>query len=404
VDVVVGLDEPPATAALAQGRLAGLSFDDPERGVAEIASLHREHPLHAIVAVDDRGLLLAARASQALGLSGNPAESVAAAQNKRVFREILRSEGLAGPRFTSVPLAADGVVAAREARYPCVLKPLFLSAGRGVIRADTPEQFRAAFLRIGAILADPQVRARGGVLAEEVLVEDFIPGPEVSLEGVVVEGEFRLLAFLDKPDPLDGPYFEETLFVTPSRHPETVQRRALETVGWAVRALGLRTGPVHAELRLNGGAPVMLEVAARSIGGHCSRMLRFGTGLSLEELILRQAVGLAALQTEREAQAAGVMMIPIPAAGTLRGVRGLAAARRVPGIQGVEITIPVTQTVVPLPEGDRYLGFIYAKGTGPEAVEAALRAAHRCLKFDIRSLPVKLPAVPARRASSSGLP
>jgi biotin carboxylase len=269
-----------------------------------------------------------------------------------------------------------------------VLKPLFLSASRGVIRAGNSEQFVAAHRRIAAILKQPDVARRGGDLAQRLLVEGFIPGAEVALEGMLVNGAFQLLAWFDKPDPLDGPYFEETLFVTPSRHPADVQQRAQEAVGAAARALGLRTGPVHAELRLDpaGGrlAPMLVELAPRSIGGHCSRSLVFGAGLSLEELILRQALGLAAGVPQRESLASGVMMLPIPREGILHGVAGQDAARAIPGIAGLEIGIANGQPVVPLPEGHRYLGFLFAKGPTPAQVEAALRSAHGCLSFDIR--------------------
>ncbi len=215
-------------------------------------------------------------------------------------------------------------------------------------------------------------------------MESFLPGAEVALEGMVHGGEFHLLAFFDKPDPMEGPLFEETLFVTPSRHPAHLQERARAVAAEGARALGLRTGAVHAELRLDGERAVLLEIAPRSIGGHCSRSLRFGAGLSLEELILRQALGLEPSVAERERNAAGVMMIPIPAAGRLEAVHGLEEARAVPGITAVEITIPRTQRVVPLPEGNRYLGFIFARGASPAAVEEALRASHRKLRFDIR--------------------
>ncbi len=391
VEVVVGLDQPPVTGQLAPGATLALPFLQVEPAVEQIAALHRHSPLDAVVAVDDAGVVLAARACEVLGLPGNPAESVVSSANKLVLREIMRAAGLPGPWFQAVPLSADPVRAAAQVRYPCVLKPLFLSASRGVIRADDERQFVAAFQRIARLLADPELRQRGGLLAEQVLAEQFLSGPEVALEGMVIGGRFKLLSFLDKPDPLDGPCFEETLFITPSRHPQAVQQACIQAVDAAVQALGLRTGPVHAELRLGApqghpAQPVLLELATRSIGGHCSRALRFGTGLSLEEVILRQALGLVPSDAlpERERAAAGVMMIPIPAAGKLVGVAGLEAARAVPGISGVEISIPLGQAVVPLPEGHRYLGFIFGTGGAPEQVEAALREAHRCLRLDIR--------------------
>jgi biotin carboxylase len=361
-----------------------LPFGRPDAATERIVTAHRARPVDAVVAADDDGVLLAAQARRALGLPGNPAEAVAAARDKRVFRDVLRAAGLPGPWFRAFPLAEGPERAAALVPYPCVLKPLFLSASQGVIRADDPRAFAAAWRRIAAILALPDVRERGGEQADWLLVEGFIPGAEAALEGILVDGEFRLLAFLDKPDPLDGPVFEETLFVTPSRHPPAAQAAAAELVARAARALGLRTGPLHAEVRLGPGGPVPVEIAPRPIGGHCARILRFGAGISLEELILRQALALAPLPLEREARAAGVMMIPIPKAGRLVAVSGVEAARAVPGVLDVEISIPLTQAVVPLPEGHRYLGFIFAKDATPRAVEASLREAHRRLRFDIR--------------------
>jgi L-amino acid ligase C-terminal domain 2 len=129
---------------------------------------------------------------------------------------------------------------------------------------------------------------------------------------------------------------------------------------------------------------VMLEIAARSIGGLCGRTLRFGTGLSLEELILRRALGRPVESLERERAAAGVMMIPIPRGGVLEEVRGLDEARAVPDIEDVTISLHKGQDVVPLPEGSRYLGFIFSRAADPARAEAALREAHRHLHFVIR--------------------
>lgn len=314
-----------------------------------------------------------------------------ATRNKFVFREIMAAAGLRSPWFKMIPLDAKPDEVAQGIPYPCVLKPLFLNASRGVIRADDENAFISAFTRVRDLLSDEDIRKQGGDFAQYLLVESFMEGREVALEGLVAEGKFELLAFFDKPDSMDGPFFEETLFVTPSRHPKALQKQALDVVRAGVNALGLRTGPVHAELRLDDNQPYLLEIAPRSIGGHCSRTLRFGTGLTLEELILRQALGLplgedgGALDVNLETRAAGVMMIPIPAKGRLDSVFGLDEAKEVAGVTDVEISIPLTQKVVPVPEGNRYLGFIFAKGDTPGGVEAALRRAHECLSFEISS-------------------
>lgn len=386
-DIVVGLDRPDPLGELRTGGTVSLDFLALEESTAAIADLHGERPLDAVVSVDDSATVLAARANAALGLPANPEEGAVASRNKLVFREIVQAAGLRSPWFQAFSLEEEPEAVARRVPYPCVLKPLFLNASRGVIRADDAAQFAAAFRRIGRLLADPDLRQQGGAMAGQVLVESYMPGREVALEGILHEGEFRLLAFFDKPDPLEGPFFEETLFITPSRLPQDVQDRALQVAAAGARALGLRTGPVHAELRLEdtpGSEPYLLEIAARSIGGHCSRSLRFGAGMSLEELILRQALGEGLDATERERNAAGVLMIPIRAGGRLEAVHGLDAARAVPGVTEVEIAIPLTQQVVPWPEGHRYLGFIFARGDRPADVEQALRDALAHLRFDIR--------------------
>jgi biotin carboxylase len=268
-------------------------------------------------------------------------------------------------------------------KYPCVLKPTFLAASRGVIRADDPAQFLEAWRRIARILKDPAVAARGGDAAAQILVEDFVPGEEVALEGLLTRGELRVLALFDKPDLLNGPFFEETIYVTPSRHAAAVQEACAGAAKAAALALGLREGPIHAEIRVDGSRACVIEIAARSIGGLCSRTLRFGTGMSLEELILRHALGREIPGAERDAAAAGVMMIPIPGAGILQEVRGLDAARGVPGIEEVTISAHVGSRIVPLPEGDRYLGFIFSRAATPQRAEAALREGHARLEFRI---------------------
>jgi biotin carboxylase len=385
VDVAVGSNRRQVLERHARGGTVTLNFRDAEKGVRQIVAYAERHPLAAVVGVDDETVLLAARASEALGLSHNSAASVAAARDKHVFRTLLRAAGLPSPRFAVFSTADDPLRAAGSVAYPAVLKPLALSASRGVIRADGPDAFVAAFRRVAAILRRPD--ADCGDLGDRILVESYVPGVEVALEGLLDRGRLRVLALFDKPDPLEGPYFEETIYLTPTHLSARVRKDVEATTARAVAALGLREGPVHAELRLNERGVWPIEVAARSIGGLCSRTLRFGTGHRLEDLILSHALGLPIPSTRRQRAAAGVMMIPIPKAGVLRAVHGVGAALAVPGIEDVRITIPVGAEVEPLPEGSRYLGFIFARDEHPAAAEAALREAHRRLAFDIELLP-----------------
>ncbi|MCI0559744.1 MAG: ATP-grasp domain-containing protein, partial [Nitrososphaera sp.] len=277
---------------------------------------------------------------------------------------------------------------AKQVNFPCVVKPLSLSASQGVIRTDNPEQFVTAFHRVIAIMNSPEVQERLGATVGQILVEDFISGPEVALEGLLMHGKLKVLALFDKPDPLEGPFFEETLYITPSRLPTSTQEAITACMAQTAEALSLREGPIHAELRINDQGPWVIEIAARSIGGLCSRTLRFGTGLSLEEVILRHAIGLEIESLDRQKLAAGVMMLPIPHAGILRAVHGQEEASRVEGIEEVVMTIPLDQEVQPLPEGSRYLGFIFARSESPEVVEAALREAYQRLNIIIEPLAV----------------
>ncbi len=387
VDVVVGSDVPQVLAEHAPGTTLTLNFSDSEGAAQEIAAFSLNHPLDAVIPVDDDTALVGARAAEALGLPHNPVESVLAARDKHRFRQTLAKAGIPSPRFELFSIRDDPLEMAPVVNFPCVIKPVFLSASRGVIRANNPEEFIEAFLRVKAILEDPETVSRGRDAAKQILVEEFIPGIEVALEGLLSGGRLKALALFDKPDPLDGPFFEETIYVTPSRIPRGTQKEIFDCAARTAEAVGLREGPTHAEFRVNDNGVWPIEIAARSIGGLCSRTLRFGTGLALEELILRHALGMETESLERERPAAGVMMLPIPQAGTLQEVLGQEEARSVPGIEDVAILIPPGQMVVPLPEGTKYLGFIFARSETPESAEAALREAHR--RLDIRISPLR---------------
>jgi biotin carboxylase len=377
VQVTVAEDTPSELIRPLPTRLL-IDFRDREAALKAIRDLHEVKPLTAIVPVDDSGVELAAIVCTELGLACNHPEAAAAARDKHLMRQLFARAGVPSPAFRLCSTTDDLIALAQTVTFPCVVKPLRLNGSRGVIRADNPRQFVAAVRRLNALL--DRIEGTGG---HEFLVEDFIPGFEVALEGLIDNGNLQVLALFDKPDPLDGPFFEETIYVTPSRLPEAIQAAIRTVTVSAARAVGLERGPLHAELRINERGPWMIELANRSIGGLCSRTLRFGTDATLEELILRQAAGLPIDTLSREGRAGGVMMIPIPQAGILRAVDGVDEARAIPGIEAVEITAPLNYPLVPLPEGDSYLGFIFARGSDPETVETALRAAHACLRFTI---------------------
>ena len=374
-----------------------LRFEDPETGAQRIAEYARSNPVAALVSIGDRPTPSAARACRALGLLSHPPEAADACRDKYRSRERLRQAGLNVPGFSRFPadaaprrLLAAGAVGLA---FPWVLKPLALSASRGVIRADTAEEFVRAFERIRALLLTPEVGALREETSNFIQVESYVEGAEIAVEGIVDHGRLRILAIFDKPDPLVGPFFEETIYVTPSRLAAETQQHVIQTLGRAVQALGLYHGPMHAELRINREGVWVMEVAARPIGGLCSRALRFRIPLvddnvSLEELLIRLALGLDVSRICREDAAAGVMMIPIPQAGFYQETQGVEQALATPGIEEILITAKVSQKLVPLPEGSSYLGFIFGRGHSPDFVEDALRHAHENLRF------VLTPALP----------
>jgi formate-dependent phosphoribosylglycinamide formyltransferase (GAR transformylase) len=354
---------------------APVRFEDPEPGIEALAA---RGPFDGILAVGDRPACVAAQAAERLGLPFHPAEAARAAANKLLAREHFRAAGMRLPEFRRMSLA-DAGDAKIAVRFPCVLKPLDSSASRGVIRANNPEEFRAAAERISHIQSG------------DILVEGYIPGREFALEGIVSAGKLQTLALFDKPDPLEGPFFEETIYVTPSRQTEEVQRQIRDTAQKAVTALGLTDGPVHAELRVNDAGVWILEAAARPIGGLCARVLRFEAPFcTLEQLLLRHALGQDVSGATLAPGSHGVMMIPIPRAGVYRGVRGVEDARQVPGVEDIVITAKEGQEMLPLPEGSAYLGFLFLRAASADKVERGLREAHQRLEF---IFPATLPVV-----------
>ena len=377
--VVHGIDASWASPVDQAGTLP-LHFADPGESVRRIVRFAETRPTRAVLSVDDSASTLAAEACAALGLPHNDPDSALAARDKFVMRRRLAQGGLPGPSFQAVSLDAD--VELLSVVYPSVIKPVRLNGSRGVMRVDDDGELAVAFQRVRRMLL-----AEGTAESDRaIIIERYLPGVEVAVEGLLTGGALRVLAIFDKPDPLVGPLFEETIYVAPSRLAVPIQREIAEITARSAAALGLRHGPVHAELRINDEGVWPIELAGRSIGGLCSTILEFGAGMSLEELILRHAAGLESTGAERSGGAVGAMMIPIPSAGMLRGVDGRDVALAIPGITGLEITAPINAPITPLPEGAAYLGFIFAAAIAPDRVEAALRAAHKALSIRIEPM------------------
>ena len=344
-----------------------------------------------IIAVGDRPAVLAACIAEALGLPGNPPSAVRASRNKLASRRAFKAAGLLTPSFTDVSIADDPSALAADCTFPVVVKPLVLSGSRGVMRVDRASDFVWAFERLGRLLVSPDIVSERDDAHGRALIESYIPGNEFAIEGVMTAGVFTPFVIFDKPDPLVGPFFEETIYVTPSRASHAVQQAIVDQVAAAGRALGLRHGPIHAECRVNTKGVYVLEVASRPIGGLCARAVRFDDSLhprtlapsSLEEVLLRHALGEDISRWTPVERAAGVMMIPIPKRGVYRGVTNVEAALAVAGVDEVVITAKADEVILPLPESRSYLGFIFASGDDPARVEQSLRDAHATLAFDI---------------------
>ena len=393
VDVVTGSDAPATLAANMGDHFIELELDRPDDAAAKIVLLDSRVRLDAVIGVDDQGLLIAAIASERLGLRSNPPSAVTITRNKVAMRSVLATHEVCQPGFEVIDRGVEGVEgldcrivkAAQRLGYPCVVKPSNQAASRGVIRIDNDEQAAMAAHRIEALLASDNDHA------SPLLVERFIAGAEIAIEGLLHEGKLEVLAVFDKPDPLDGPFFEETIYVTPSSRDPVLLGAASRLVGQACAAIGLVDGPVHAEVRLvnnqagpGGAMPVLVEVAARTIGGRCSQVLSFSRGKSLEEIVIAHALGLDERNPRRLASgASGVMMLPIASSGWLVAVDGCEEALATEGITKIEIAIRAGTWVEALPEGNRYLGFLFARGRHPADVEQALRRAHAKLDVQI---------------------
>ena len=384
-----------------QDGAVAIRFYDEEASVRAIVAAAAARPIDGIVVVGDRPTVIAARSAEALGIPWHPPEAAAIATNKLRTRERLRDAGLPVPFFLSTSLSSQQSAISNV--FPCVVKPIALSGSRGVMRANDACELAAAIERLRALMQSPDVRAERNQAHDTALIEGFIPGREYAVEAVMHEGTLHVLAIFDKPDPLDGPFFEETIYVTPSSASEAEQRGIENTVARAAAALGLRHGPIHAECRVNTQGVFVLEVAPRPIGGLCARALRFAptqqsnpppisnksaisnqqSAISFESLLLHHALGEDVRAWRRESDSSGVMMIPIARRGIYRGVDGVDAARAVPSIDDVRITAKPDQLLIPLPEGASYLGFIFARAATAGEVERALRAAYARLLFTI---------------------
>jgi len=378
-------------------RAMPVRFEAPEEAAHAVMQAQAGQRVDRVLALGDRPTLAAAYVARGLGIAHNHPASVEACRSKLRLREVFRDAGLPTPWFRSVPLQAIPEPALMGITYPCVLKPVSLSASQGVVRVNNRDEFLAGASRLKRLLESAEIQATREPNLDRMIMEEYLPGREVAVEGLLTGGELRVLAIFDKPDPLEGPYFEETINVTPSRLSETEQEPIKRSFAEATRALGLTHGPVHGEFRLNDRGVWPIEVAARPIGGLCARALRFQIEdehepIGLEELLLRHALSLPGRDAPRETAASGVLMIPVPTSGILEKVEGAEEARAVAGVTQLEITARWRDYIAAWPEGSSYLGFLFARGETPAEVENALREGHARLSFRLTPrLPVEHP-------------
>jgi len=360
-----------------------LDFQKENQAIETILAEAKKHDFTGIIGTDDTTTELAAKVAEKLSLPHNDPQAVKIAQRKDLARLSLKKSDIKIPQFDLLSTAKPLLEQTIQVNFPAVIKPVTLSASRGVIRVNDELELSQAVERIKNMLLEERQIEQS--IREILLLEDFIPGKEVAVEAMLHHGELDMLAIFDKPDPLEGPFFEETYYITPTSFSEKIQQKVKQTILEACQAYGLSEGPVHAECRINEKGVWILEVAARTIGGMCGRLLSLGTGHSLEELVLLHAMG-KRVEVKKLETAAGVLMIPIPKAGILKRVEGLLQAQRTPYINDVTIDVREGYELIPLPEGNSYLGFIFAEAPTVQKAEQALRDAHACLNIVIAPL------------------
>ena len=383
LEISVGSNHQQSLSGLVPGSSLLLKPNNVEVSVEDIVRFHSSFPLDAIVAAEDAFCILASAAAETIGLVHHSLEGVSAVRNKRTMREKLAGEEGRAIWFDAFDLSEDVKSIVGKVPFPCVVKPVSLSGSRGVMRCNNQEEFVAAWDRLGKLLmGDPGNKS--DVFSGEILVEDYLDGKEIAVEGIMVQGSLHLIGIMDKPDWMDGPFFEETILITPSRLPTKVLRDLVSRTEQIATILGLMDGPIHAKFRIKKEEISLLEIAPRSIGGYCSRIFKFYPESTLEELILRHSLGMKINHFEKENKSEGVFMLPVPKAGILKNVGRIEEALKIDGIEDIEMTIPVGRKVVPLPEGNQYLGFIFAKGKDPSSVESSLREAFSILELEIQ--------------------
>lgn len=360
----------------------------PDRSSKEVAAyVERQCEgllVSGVLASDDWDVVAAAMIADKLGLRFVGVETALAATNKFLMRQRLRNGGAVVPDFQCFAIGDNAGEIAKSLRFPVVIKPTYGQGSLGVIRADTVDEFEKAFQYTSRIIVDLDMRPSAVRDRSGILVEQYIPGEEYTVELLMHEGKPYSLAVFEKPDPLEGPYFEEGIYVTPIRRDEKIRSLLVEAAIRGSRALGIETGPCHCELRLSGELPYILEIAARPIGGFCSQVFADLMGFDLHDLVLQNAVGLPVMPPPiADGVALGVMMLPVPGRGNLARVSGVDRALDIDGIMSVKIHVEAGSRILPYPEQSCYIGTVLATGSSADEVVARLKSAAKAVSFEL---------------------
>lgn len=372
--LIVSDSEHSLVSSIANG--ITVDFQQQDSAYAIIVKSLRHQNILAVIATDDLVVTLSSRVARRLGLPHNDPEATRLTYRKDLARIRLQQQGCNVPDYSVCPFD-EMVEYSTKVSFPVVLKPLMLSGSRGVIRADNPQQFILAAKTIQRILTKQPCDEYE---SQHFLIEQFLKGDEIAIDGFMQDGKFILLSLFDKPEPMNGPYFEESYYITPGRQSEQLQQDIIEEVSKCCRAYGLTHGPIHAEARITEKGIFLIEMASRTIGGQCAQLIEYVLAKKLEEIIIR-LLCFEPMQLQTNNQYAGVLMIPITQTGVLKRVEGLLQARQVKHVSNIEIHIQPGYELIPLPEGSSYLGFIFASADSFDKTWQALQQAHHLLKF-----------------------
>lgn len=381
--------EESLTAARQLGlRPTTVAVQPPEQAIEQALRLHEQTSIGAVLGYEEDATLTVAHIAAALGLPAHPVAAAEAALDKPMMKQRFAAAGIPAADFIVAADEDEAVAWAEAGGYPVVVKPCRGSASQGVIRANDEHTLRQAYRRLRRIIRDHELD-NGGRPPSAHLVERYLPGSELSCELLLQYGAPEVITEFGKPLPLTGPYFEESIYLTPPALGAALRREVHELSMAAAKALGFYHGPAHCEIRLTPDGPKVLEIAGRLLGGACAGSFRDRLGEDLDALLLRSALGerITLPAPADDAPTVGALMIPVPGEGRVVAVRGDDGARRVPGVRDVSLQTEPGEIVVPFPEQACYaVGFVSASGPDEAAVVGSLGQAAAQISLELTPL------------------